>query len=298
MAPKTAWAGSSIPSDKIKPKRSQQNTPKPKGKGKEKADELPKSRPVRRLEEMIKKLEAAFEPTRDPAGGCFCQGEHALLNIMFSFSMSGYYLARTHELSSYMPICNRCGLILCTVNPPFHACPHCTSSLLSKSARMSLLSRLNAELADTIAREEDEADRLLEEARRKEGSFPELSKHTTQATTVPESHKVLSLDAKTKKVMVASYVQAPAPEEIAKRKRALMAARAEEGAESEVQRVAYQAREMKTRGIGTRMWADASGKMDLVYVRDALIDREEVRRARKERKSDALGQGRAVPGAG
>ena len=102
--------------------------------------------------------------------------------------------------------------------------------------------------------------------------------------------------------MVASYTQAPSPEEIAKRKRALLAANASavEGVEIEVPRVAYQARMLLTRRDDNeeRKWMDASGERNLLYVRDALIDREEVRKARKERKQEARRQADDASGAG
>ncbi|KZT21133.1 hypothetical protein NEOLEDRAFT_1038013, partial [Neolentinus lepideus HHB14362 ss-1] len=93
---------------------------------------------------------------KDPKGGCFCR-------------------ARVHDLSSYAPICKSCGLVLCSVNLPHFACPHCTAPLLSAPAREALILRLQDQIGAARAREE--ADRLhaKEEARRAAGAFPPLA---------------------------------------------------------------------------------------------------------------------------
>jgi hypothetical protein len=127
-------------------------------------------------------------------------------------------LARAHELSPYTPICSACGLILCALNLPHHACPHCRTSLLTTSARLSLLHTLEQSIEETLTKEEKERERAIEEARRAAGAFPTLADAAAGAThaldlhPVNQPHKVLSLDSKTKKVTVASYTQrAPSP---------------------------------------------------------------------------------------
>lgn len=73
MAPRqTAWSGSSLVSDRIKPQTKQKSTLK--SKGKDQPEEVPKSRAVRSLELAIEKLETLPGSTKDPEGGCFCQG--------------------------------------------------------------------------------------------------------------------------------------------------------------------------------------------------------------------------------
>lgn len=64
----TAWTSDRIPSSRPKqPAQSQ-------GKGKQKAQEPPKSKEVRRLEHLRDGLRYATGRERDPKGGCFCQG--------------------------------------------------------------------------------------------------------------------------------------------------------------------------------------------------------------------------------
>ena len=69
-----------------------------------------------------------------------------------------------------------CGLVLCSLNPPFHPCPFeaCNAPLLADHARRALVDQLSAQVAQTIADEED-ARRREDEARvRAAGAFPEL----------------------------------------------------------------------------------------------------------------------------
>ena len=112
------------------------------------------------------------------------------------------------------------------LNQPYFACPHCQSSLLSDSSKALLIERLQTELAETIVKEEEDAERAREDARRAEGAFPMLGMNSQpgpipssvaaqkqpQRQPQPQAHKVLSLNSKTKKVTMASYTSAPAPQ--------------------------------------------------------------------------------------
>ncbi|KAJ7686325.1 hypothetical protein B0H17DRAFT_868991, partial [Mycena rosella] len=91
----------------------------------------------------------------DPKGGCFCQ-------------------ARAHPLSSYSALCRSCGLVLCAINLPQYACPHCTTPLLAPAQRTTLVERLETQIAETLAREAAARERAAEEARRAVGAFPTL----------------------------------------------------------------------------------------------------------------------------
>ncbi|KAL5494561.1 hypothetical protein ACEPAI_22 [Sanghuangporus weigelae] len=196
MSHKTPWSHASLLSDRVKPRNHATNSPKLKGKGKELlTQEAPKSLTVLALETSINQLQSETGNRRDPKDGCFC-------------------LARTHDLSAYCPICTHCGLILCSLNAPCYACPHCSSPLLSSAGRVFLLERLRNDLAEVIAKEEEEADRAREEARQAAGAFPSLNGNNTsqsQQAQQTQTHKVLSLNSKTKRVTVASYTPAPMP---------------------------------------------------------------------------------------
>ncbi|KAI0628240.1 hypothetical protein C8Q77DRAFT_482371 [Trametes polyzona] len=197
----TAWTkkGSSLPSDRIPPKaQSQPSTASSKAKGKQKESMPQKSKEVRKLEKQRDDLRNASGRDKDPKGGCFCQ-------------------ARMHELSQYTPICRSCGLILCELNLPNFACPHCGEALLTPAARDTLLQALETRIAETIAKEEEERQRAIQAARNAEGAFPTLSAAASRAGTpapgtdaqtthpVNQTHKVLSLDSRTRKVKVSSY---------------------------------------------------------------------------------------------
>ena len=129
-------------------------------------------------------------------------------------------IARVHTLSPYTPICRNCGLILCELQQPHFACPHCVSPLLTPEARRTLEARLDAQIDETLEHEEEERQRAIEQARAAAGAFPTLA---ASASGVPPStasdaltahptnqtHKVLSLNSKTKKITVASYHSSP-----------------------------------------------------------------------------------------
>ncbi|KAG6374505.1 hypothetical protein JVT61DRAFT_4549 [Boletus reticuloceps] len=187
----TPWSSSgSLVSDRLRPRPPQQQN-KGKGKGKAATPEPSKSKAIRVLEARLDGAQSSNGRTKDPKGGCFCQ-------------------ARKHALSNYVPMCRKCGLILCTLNPPHYACPHCTSPLLGEQDREAFVKRLEGELAAQVAREEAERQKAIEEARAAEGGFPMLPgaqmARTTHTPPPPNATRtVLSLSSGTKKVTVSSY---------------------------------------------------------------------------------------------
>ncbi|KAK7683287.1 hypothetical protein QCA50_013549 [Cerrena zonata] len=198
---RTAWTthSSSLPSDRIPPANRSSAAPKAKAKGKQNDTTAPpKSVEVRKLEKLRKDLDKSGG--QDPKGGCFCQ-------------------ARDHVLSEYIPICRSCGLILCSLNAPCYACPHCATPILTPEGRLALISRIDNEISDTLLREEQQRQRAAEEVRQAEGAFPTLftssskpsesAPGTLQSHPVNQSHKVLSLNSKTKKVKVSSFTTHP-----------------------------------------------------------------------------------------
>jgi Putative zinc finger motif, C2HC5-type len=109
-------------------------------------------------------------------------------------------------------LCTSCGFILCVVNLPHFACPSCSQALLTPSDRTGLIARFESELASTLAREAEARKQAEKEAQKAAGAFPVLSVSgmasslTPPPIAVPEAHKVLSLNSKTKKVIVSSYL--------------------------------------------------------------------------------------------
>lgn len=87
------------------------------------------------------------------------------------------------------------------------------------------MDKLEIQISDTIAREIDQRERAIEAARQQAGAFPILSGASSgsagksptssdaQFTPRPstQTHKVLSLNSKTKKVIVSSYTTTPVP---------------------------------------------------------------------------------------
>ncbi|KAI0782640.1 hypothetical protein C8Q75DRAFT_727356 [Abortiporus biennis] len=197
---RTAWT-----SDKIAPSNSNSRTRTPisdgsGSKNKSKQKETPKSREVKRLEELRNGLTYSQGAKKDPKGGCYCQ-------------------ARTHSLSTYTPSCKRCGLILCSLNQPQFACPHCSSPLFTLEKRDSLIAKIEQEIIDTIHKEEQEKERLIEEARQAAGAFPTLQRESGSTSTtssaldshpINQTHTVLSFNSKTKKLMKVSTKKSPA----------------------------------------------------------------------------------------
>ncbi|KAH8107386.1 hypothetical protein DFH11DRAFT_1192993 [Phellopilus nigrolimitatus] len=285
MVHRTPWAHSSVPSDRIKP-HSRPSTPaKNKGKANDTSapvQHAPKSAAVRALESTIADLTSSSGRERDAQGGCFCQ-------------------ARTHELARHTPLCAHCGLVLCALNPPHLACPHCATPLLSPSAHTALLESLGSELAAVLAREETDAQRKGEEAREAAGAFPQLLPGDARgggpklaSPTAPkanQAHRVLSLNAKTKRVTVASYTppRPPAPTTSSN-----SGAGGEDSMTADdpppvrVPPPACAVLHARDRPNATRPWADVRGDgfvRTLTYVREPRIDREEVKEGRKTRKA-------------
>ncbi|RXW12993.1 hypothetical protein EST38_g12860 [Candolleomyces aberdarensis] len=202
---KTAWT-SSVPSDRIPPSRPSQPAAQSKtgskGKGKGPA-EAPKSPAVQKLVKAIKDLREASLVDPDPKAGCFCQ-------------------SRTHPLSTYTPLCLACGLVLCSINQPHFACPHCLGPLVPSNARRSeLLEIIEGELAEKERKEEAERVRQEEEKKAAAGAFPTLAQSSsagapTLVQPTPTTHKVLSIGGakgggKKGKVTLSSYSQSPTP---------------------------------------------------------------------------------------
>ncbi|KAL0955258.1 hypothetical protein HGRIS_004150 [Hohenbuehelia grisea] len=270
---KTAWT--SLPSDRIKP------THKPpaqssdsKGKGKAKAsNEPPKSSEVKRLEALADAVRRYKGTEVDSQGGCFCQ-------------------AREHALSTYTPICLSCGLILCSINLPHHKCPSCLSALLDPALREAITARLEASIADTLAHEAAARARAQEEQRRAVGDFPSLGGPTAPGVPSsadsalrppPQAHKVLSLNSKTKRVVISSYTPSPTPSRPPSR------SDAKEEVQTRVNRppneVAYSREPLQP----ARPWANVVGDA-IVYrppVKDAKPKGEGKRRRKQNRPAES-----------
>ena len=80
---RTPWSqnNSSLPSDRIKPSpKLQANTTSTKNKGKGKLqqqpDEPPKSKEVKRLEDLLWRVQTSTGGDKDNKGGCFCLGAY------------------------------------------------------------------------------------------------------------------------------------------------------------------------------------------------------------------------------
>lgn len=217
MSHYTPWTHkpSSLPSDRIP---AHKQTAKGTSKGKQKEAGVPQSKAVRKLDKLREGLVTLGEgaPTRDPNGGCYCQGM-CVPSLFHTLSIYIYTnSAREHDLSIYTPVCLRCGLILCSLNLPHHACPHCQAALLTVPARRALIQSLEQSIAHTLAHEEREREQVIEEARKAAGSFPTLAAAASggalDAHPTNQTHKVLSLNSKTKKVIVSSYTKTKPPQ--------------------------------------------------------------------------------------
>ncbi|KAI6154988.1 hypothetical protein BKA82DRAFT_76420, partial [Pisolithus tinctorius] len=157
----------------------------------------PKSKAVSALETCLHNIEYTSGKEKDPTGSCFC-------------------LAREHDLSTYVPLCYGCSLILCNLNLPHYACLHCGELFLDNSHRLTLVAQIQDELCMQVVKEDEERQRAIMEARKAEGTFPMLpSAGGTQgackgmATGPQSSHKVMSLNNTTKKVTMSSYTNTP-----------------------------------------------------------------------------------------
>lgn len=179
------------------------------------------------------------------------------------------------------------------LNQPYFACPHCQSLLLSEGAKNALIENLQVELAETIVKEEEDAERARNEAKRAEGAFPLLGMNAqtppnTTASPAPaqkqpqrqaqqQTHKVLSLNSKTKKVTVASYVPAPVPLQSSN------SGRSDDGRVNEPKpvRVPPPPREVELGPAST--WAELRGRR-LTYQPDPAVEEARKEALRKEKR--------------
>jgi hypothetical protein len=214
---------------------------KPESFKKEK--EGPKSEEVEKIEGLMRNVELSGADgeglgkralKKGRGGGCFCQGTLHLsfpsrsrnAQLIRPVLFSPLCTARIHPLSVYTPLCLSCSLPLCILQLPHLPCPSCSSHLLTPTAKTRLLSTLRSELAQQLAREQAERDRIAEEAREKAwtesggGRFPTLASGivggtaSTGATMVKKEEsgrKVLSLNGKTGKARVQTFVPKPPP---------------------------------------------------------------------------------------
>jgi hypothetical protein len=99
---------------------------------------------------------------------------------------------------------------------PYYACPHCSAVLLSDIARSLLSTSFDEEISKQVAKEEEERLRVAQQARDAEGAFPVLPgfvtppvPSSTPSRPTAQTHKILSLNSKTKKYTVSSYTSTP-----------------------------------------------------------------------------------------
>ncbi|KAG6844534.1 hypothetical protein H0H87_006119 [Tephrocybe sp. NHM501043] len=204
----TAWtkkvAPSSVPSDRLRPKPSP--TP-PRNSKNAQSHQEPQSKALRTLNAIRTSLQDPSTSTAsDPTGGCFCQ-------------------ARTHPLSPYVPICTSCAIPLCNLASPAHLCPSCKEPLLSGPQRGDLIVRIDTDIADTTLKEQLARERAEEARRAAAGAFPTLSTPSNSSSSYPspapsptprphaplqpQTHKVLSLNSKTKKTILTTTTIKP-----------------------------------------------------------------------------------------
>ncbi|KAF5383821.1 hypothetical protein D9615_003833 [Tricholomella constricta] len=205
QTPWTKKAPSSFPSDRLRPKPAP--TPsRPKNTQTPPEPAPPQSKALRTLTALRSSLQdPSSSTTPDPTGGCFCQ-------------------ARTHPLSPYVPICTACGLPLCNLAAPAHPCPSCSESLLTPARRTALITRIDTEIADILLKEQQARERAEQERRAAVGAFPTLSSAPSHSQTQsqsqspspnpnptqqPKTHKVLSLNSKTKRAVLTTTTTTP-----------------------------------------------------------------------------------------
>ncbi|WVR05096.1 hypothetical protein IAU60_002108 [Kwoniella sp. DSM 27419] len=169
---------------------SRTNSSKGKSRGGEKIWDQPKSREVKRLEGIKEKLrmvkEGEGKVNLDEGVNCFCQ-------------------ARVHTLSSYTPLCQSCGLTICSLHPAHLPCPSCQHPLATPAQLARLILRLDDEIAQQVAKEErqrEEAERVRLARLAAEaggGAFPSLpGAQTTTPSAGTGGRKVLTIGAKGK----------------------------------------------------------------------------------------------------
>ena len=129
--------------------------------------------------------------------------------------------ARRHDLSPYTPICRHCGLILCALNSPQYACPHCTSPLMTPPARETLIESLDVQIVDILAKEEAARQQAVEDARKAAGAFPALGASASvnslsagpggplETHPINQTHTVLSLNSKAGKIRMEKRTAVP-----------------------------------------------------------------------------------------
>ncbi|KAB5593932.1 Zinc finger, C2HC5-type protein [Ceratobasidium theobromae] len=212
-ASSTAWAttgkgrrdGGSLTSELLAPRRQSpapvQNQPKrSKGQSSPANSELLKSHEVRKLEKLIDEVSTGIVDSRAASRpGCFC-------------------MARTHPLSRYVPLCNHCGIVLCSLLNPALPCPSCSSPLLPPVVRNALLLQLQGELAAQLTREAEKrtedmkALAEIELAKSGGGHFPTLTGQSDpRSSQVAVPRKVLSVNSTTKKATISTFLAVPTP---------------------------------------------------------------------------------------
>ncbi|BGP11738.1 hypothetical protein JCM10049v2_007658 [Rhodotorula toruloides] len=147
------------------PRHAQQ--PQQKGKGKAQEPELELSEEAAKELLRIERELRSFEPKKAGAKSrvCFCQ-------------------ARQHPLSTYIPLCPRCSLVLCSLNLPSAPCPSCSHGpLLSSALTASHIATLQSARETLLAREKRRAQAEREQAERERAAirFPELGMDVQRA---------------------------------------------------------------------------------------------------------------------
>lgn len=187
----TPWISDRI---KVKPKKGSNNNNSGRS-NQQQQKAIPKSKAVLAIQATIDAFQSHPPTQKDEKGGCFC-------------------LARMHPLARPgARLCLSCGLILCNLNPPYAACPSCATPVLSPHARTEMIASLHSDLEKQLADEERQREEAERRVQATEGAFPTLptAKPTPSRPPSQQQHKVLSLNSKTKKVMVQTRSAVPSP---------------------------------------------------------------------------------------
>ncbi|BGP03837.1 hypothetical protein NBRC10513v2_007578 [Rhodotorula toruloides] len=154
-----------LPPPATAPRHTQQLQQKGKGKAQEPELELSEeaAKELLRIERELR----SFEPKKAGAKSrvCFCQ-------------------ARQHPLSTYIPLCPRCSLVLCSLNIPSAPCPSCSHGpLLSSALTASHIATLQSSRETLLTREKRRAQAEREQAERERAAirFPELGMDVQRA---------------------------------------------------------------------------------------------------------------------
>ncbi|WWC90122.1 uncharacterized protein L201_005055 [Kwoniella dendrophila CBS 6074] len=176
-------------------------------KGKEKIWDVPKSKQVKKLEKIKENLRIVKEgdgKLKEQGLNCFCQ-------------------ARVHPLSTYTPICQSCGLTICSIQLPYLPCPSCFNPLSTPAQLSRLILRIEGEIEIQLNKEERERQ-LIEKERLERlaieaggGSFPTLSSNSSiqqgnVTMNAPGGRKVISIGNKIKgktKITTTTYTNLP-----------------------------------------------------------------------------------------